>query len=164
MVYLDGEYHLFYQYNPFGDKWGHMSWGHAVSENLKDWEELPIAIPEIINTDSSSIMVFSGSVVIDSLNSSGFFDKGIKHGMVAVYTSHIDKKGQGLAQHQSLAYSSDKGRTWKFFDKNPVLDIGLKDFRDPNVFLHEGKWKMIVAKPLDFMVQIFKSERLGFIE
>ncbi len=160
MVYLDGEYHLFYQYNPFGDKWGHMSWGHAVSKDQKTWKELPLAIPETMNVDSSTTMIFSGSAVVDSLNTSGFFEKGFTKGMVAIYTSHIDKKGTGLAQHQSLAYSSDKGRTWKFYDKNPVLNIGLKDFRDPNVFMYEGKWKMIVAKPLEFMVQIYESSNL----
>lgn len=160
MVYLDGEYHLFYQHNPFGDNSGHMSWGHAVSKDLKTWEELPIAIPETMNADSSTTMVFSGGAVVDSLNTSGFFEKGFKKGMVAIYTSHIEKKGTGLSQSQSLAYSSDKGRTWKFYDKNPVLDIGLKDFRDPNVFLYEGKWKMIVAKPLEYMVQIYESTNL----
>lgn len=160
MVYLDGEYHLFYQNNPFGDKWGHMSWGHAVSKDLKTWEELPLAIPETMNADSSTTMVFSGGAVVDSLNTSGFFEKGFTKGLVAIYTSHIDKKGKGLAQHQSLAYSADKGRTWKFYDKNPVLNIGLKDFRDPNVFMYEGKWKMIVAKPLEFMVQIYESTNL----
>lgn len=160
MVYLDGEYHLFYQYNPFGDKWGHMSWGHAVSKDLKTWEELPLAIPETMNADSSTTMVFSGSAVVDSMNTSGFFDKGFKNGMVAIYTSHIDKKGTGLAQHQSLAYSSDKGRTWKFYDKNPVLDIKLKDFRDPSVFWHEGKWRMIVVKSLEYTAQIYESADL----
>lgn len=160
MVYLDGEYHLFYQYNPFGDKWGHMSWGHAVSKDLKTWEELPLAIPETMNADSSTTMVFSGSAVVDSLNTSGFFEKGFKKGMVAIYTSHIDKKGTGLAQHQSLAYSSDKGRTWKFYDKNPVLDIKLKDFRDPSVFMYEGKWRMIVVKSLEYTAQIYESADL----
>jgi fructan beta-fructosidase len=160
LVYLDGEYHLFYQYNPFGDKWGHMTWGHAVSKDLKNWEELADAIPETMNADSSTTMVFSGCAVVDSMNTSGFFEKGFKQGMVAIYTSHTDKKGQGLAQSQSLAYSSDKGRTWKFYDKNPVLDIKLKDFRDPNVFMYEGKWKMIVSKPLEYMVQIYESSNL----
>lgn len=160
MVYLDGEYHLFYQYNPFSDKWGHMSWGHTVSKDLINWEELPVAIPEVINADSSATMVFSGSAVVDSSNTSGFFEKGFKKGLVAIYTAHIDKKGVGTAQSQSIAYSSDKGRTWKFYDKNPVLDINLKDFRDPNVFWYEGKWKMIVAKPLEFMVQIYESADL----
>jgi fructan beta-fructosidase len=160
MVYLDGEYHLFYQYNPFGDKWGHMSWAHAVSKDLKTWEELPLAIPETSNPDSSTTMVFSGSAVVDSMNTTGFFDKGFKSGMVAIYTSHIDKKGKGIGQSQSLAFSADHGRSWKFFDKNPVLDIHMTDFRDPSVFWHEGKWKMIVVKSLEYTAQIYESNNL----
>lgn len=160
LIYLDGEYHLFYQYNPLGDKWGHMSWGHAVSSNLQSWKELPVALPEVNNADSSTTMVFSGSAVVDSLNTSGFFEKGFKKGMVAVYTAHIDKKGRAMGQSQSLAYSSDKGRTWKFYNNNPVLDIKIPDFRDPFVFWYDGKWKMIVAKPLEYTAQIYESKNL----
>ncbi len=164
LVYLDGEYHLFYQYNPEADTWGHMSWAHAVSEDLKTWEELPLALAEYQNADSTETMIFSGSVVVDSLNTSGFFEPGFKKGMVAIYTSHvhqeIDGKDQGVAQHQSLAYSADKGRSWKYFDKNPVLDIGMKDFRDPSVFWYEGMWKMVVAKPKEYAVQIYESSDL----
>ena len=160
LVYLDGEYHLFYQYNPFGDTWGHMSWGHAVSKDLTTWEELPLALPEYTNADSTETMIFSGSAVVDSLNTSGFFEPGFTKGLVAIYTSHVHDGKDGLLQHQSLAYSSDKGRTWTYHDQNPVLDIGLKDFRDPSVFWHEGKWKMIVAIPLEFKVQIYESNNL----
>ena len=67
MVYYDGEYHLFYQYNPFGNKWGHMSWGHAVSPDLVHWEHLPVALQE-----ENGVMVFSGSAVVDWNNTSGF--------------------------------------------------------------------------------------------
>ena len=160
LVYLDGEYHLFYQYNPFGDIWGHMSWGHAVSKDLKTWKELPIALKEYTNADSTETMIFSGSVVVDSLNTSGFFAPGFKKGMVAIYTSHVHKGGEGIAQHQSLAYSADKGRTWTYYDKNPVLDIGHKDFRDPSVFRYGDTWKMVVVKPQDFTVQIYESTDL----
>jgi fructan beta-fructosidase len=160
LVYLDGEYHLFYQYNPFGDTWGHMSWGHAVSKDLTTWEELPLALPEYTNADSTETMIFSGSAVVDSLNTSGFFEPGFTKGLVAIYTSHVHDGKDGLLQHQSLAYSSDKGRTWTYHDQNPVLDIGLKDFRDPNVFWYEGKWKMVVAKPLEYLVQIYESPNL----
>ena len=119
LVYLDGEYHLFYQYNPFGNKWGHMSWGHAVSKDLVTWEALPVALPEYPNADGTTTMVFSGCAVVDSLNTSGFFEEGFHKGLVAIYTSHIE----GKAQHQSIAYSSDKGRTWQLYEKNPVLDL-----------------------------------------
>jgi fructan beta-fructosidase len=158
LVYLDGEYHLFYQYNPFGEKWGHMSWGHAVSRDLKTWKTLPLAIPEFDNADGTKTMIFSGCAVVDSLNTSGFFKKEFKKGLVAVFTSHIE----GKAQHQSLAYSSDKGRTWKRYDQNPVLDIGLKDFRDPNIIWYPERqvWIMSLVKPLDYLVQFYESKDL----
>ena len=158
LVYLDGEYHLFYQYNPFGNVWGHMSWGHAVSKDLKNWETLPIALPEFDNADGTQTMIFSGCAVIDSMNTSGFFDKDFTKGMVAVFTSHIE----GKAQHQSIAYSADKGRTWKRYDKNPVLDLGMKDFRDPNVIWYPDKqaWIMTVVKPLEYIAQFYESKDL----
>ena len=162
LIYLEGEYHLFYQYNPFGNKWGHMSWGHAVSKDLKNWETLPVALPEFDNADGSQTMIFSGCAVIDSENTSGFFGKGVKNGMVAIFTSHVDKKGQGLAQHQSIAYSTDKGRTWKHYEKNPVLDLGMKDFRDPNVIWYPERqvWIMTVVKPLEHIAQFYESKDL----
>ncbi len=160
LVYLDGEYHLFYQYNPLGDTWGHMSWGHAVSKDLLKWEELPVALKEYTNADSTETMIFSGSMVVDSLNTSGFFEEGFKNGLVAIYTSHVHKGDSAIAQHQSLAYSIDKGRTWAYYDRNPILDIKLKDFRDPNVFWYQGKWKMVVAKPKQYTVQIYESDNL----
>ncbi len=162
MVYLDGEYHLFYQYNPFSDKWGHMSWGHAVSKDLQTWETLPLALPEFDNGDSTTTMIFSGCAVVDSMNTSGLFEKDFKKGMVAIFTSHVNKDGKGIAQHQSLAYSSDKGRTWKYYDKNPVLNIGLKDFRDPNVIWYPERkvWIMTVSKPLEYTVQFYESKDL----
>lgn len=162
LVYLDGEYHLFYQYNPFGDKWGHMSWGHAVSKDLVKWETLPLALPEIQNPDGSTTMIFSGCIVVDSFNTSGLFANGFKKGLVAVFTSHVSKPGKELGQHQSLAYSSDKGRTWKYYDENPVLDIGLTNFRDPNVIWwpNEKKWVMTVVKPLEYIVQFYSSKDL----
>ncbi len=122
LVYLDGEYHLFYQYNPFGNVWGHMSWGHAVSTDLIHWKELPVALPE-----EGEVMVFSGSAVIDEKNTAGFATKKGEVPMVAIYTGHIEGKNQS----QHLAYSLDKGRTWTKYKGNPVLDLGMKDFRDP---------------------------------
>ena len=162
LVFLDGQYHLFFQYNPFGDKWGHMSWGHAVSNDLTNWETMPLALPEIKNNDSTTTMIFSGCVVVDSLNTSGFFSKGFNKGMVAIFTSHVSKLGQNIAQHQSLAYSSDKGKTWEYFDRNPVLDIGITNFRDPNVIWwpSEKKWIMTVVKPQEHLSQFYESKDL----
>lgn len=162
MVYLDGEYHVFYQYNPFGNKWGHMSWGHSVSKDLITWEHLPVALPEIDNGNGTTDMIFSGSAVVDSANTSGFFEKGFTKGLVAIFTAHTDSSGTGTAQKQGVAYSSDKGRTWKYYDKNPVLDIGMKDFRDPNVVWNKQRnsWLMAVAIPLEFKIQFYESKNL----
>ncbi len=162
MVYLDGEYHLFYQYNPFGTKWGHMSWGHAVSKDLKTWKTLPLALKEFDNADGSQTMIFSGCAVVDEMNTSGLFAKGFTKGMVAMFTSHVTKDKKDIAQHQSLAYSSDKGRTWKYYAKNPVLDIGSKNFRDPNVFWYapKNKWIVSVVVALEHKVQFYESKNL----
>ncbi|TAL50462.1 MAG: glycoside hydrolase family 32 protein [Chitinophagaceae bacterium] len=153
LVYYDGEYHLFYQFNPFGNVWGHMSWGHAVSKDLLHWQHLPLAIPE-----ENGVMIFSGGCAVDKNNSSGFAEKPGQVPMVAIYTGHIE----GANQSQHLAYSLDNGRTWKKYNKNPVLDLGLKDFRDPQVFWYElqKKWVMTVAVPLEKKVRFYNSSNL----
>lgn len=161
LVFAFGKFHVFAQYNPFGERWGHMSWAHAVSTDLFAWQQEPLAIPEIKNNDSIVTMIFSGSAVVDSFNTSGFGKDG-QIPMVAIYTSHVDKNGKGLAQHESLAYSLDEGKTWQQYANNPVLDIHLKDFRDPKVFWYapEHKWVMAVVKPLEYKVQFYASADL----
>lgn len=133
MVYHNGEYHLYFQHNPYGSMWGNMNWGHTVSKDLKKWEYLPVAIaPDSLGT------IFSGSAVIDKNNTAGFG----KDAMVAIYTS------AGRIQTQSIAYSLDNGRTFTKYDKNPVLsDLNFVDFRDPKVFWHQGtnQWVMSLA-------------------
>lgn len=145
MVYKDGEYHLFYQHNPYGSKWGNMNWGHAVSRDLISWEHLPVAIaPDALGT------IFSGSAVVDINNTSGFG----KGAIVAVYTQNSDR------QVQSIAYSTDNGRTFTKYENNPVLVSDVRDFRDPKVFWHEptGKWVMILAAGQE--VRIYSSPNL----
>ncbi len=153
MVYYDGEYHLFYQYNPHGDRWGHMSWGHAVSRDLVHWQHLPLALAE-----EDGVMIFSGSAVVDWSNTSGFGD-GRRPPLVAIYTGH--HTGKPL-QNQYVAYSNDRGRTWTKHAGNPVLDIGAKDFRDPKVFWHEGtgQWVMVIAWPVERKVRFYGSPDL----
>jgi len=139
LIYLDGEYHLFYQHNPFGTSWGHMSWGHAVSKDMLRWKELPVAIPEGENE-----AIFSGSAVYDRNNTSGLGT--IQNPpLVAIYTAHSDAK---KIQAQSIAFSLDKGRTFTKYNKNPVLDLNLQHFRDPKVFWdsERGNWVMVVLK------------------
>lgn len=137
MVYYAGEYHLFYQYHPYGLQWGPMHWGHAVSKDLVHWKHLPVAL----HPDENGT-IFSGSAVVDWNNTTGF-QTGAEKPLVAVYTQ--DREGH---QVQSIAYSNDKGRTWKKYPGNPVIpNPGKKDFRDPKVFWHEEtkKWVMVLA-------------------
>ena len=151
LVYYKGEYHLFYQHNPFGNTWGHMSWGHAVSRDLVHWKHLPVAIAE-----EGSEAIFSGSAVVDHRNTSGF---GTRRNppMVAIYTSAYPDD-----QEQSLAYSTDRGRTWTKYAGNPVLDDADREFRDPKVFWYEPdrEWRMVVVKAVQRKVAIYRSEDL----
>ncbi len=157
LVYFEGEYHLFFQYNPFGDRWGHMSWGHAVSKDLVHWRELPVALPE-----ENGVMIFTGGTVVDTKNTSGFC-LGQKPCMVAVYTGHTPKNGTKPAlQTQNLAYSNDRGRTWTKFAGNPVLNLNMSDFRDPDVFWSESgrRWVMAVSLPDDHKIRFYGSPDL----
>jgi hypothetical protein len=150
LVYYDGEYHMFYQYNPYGNNWGNMSWGHAVSTDLVYWEHLPVAIPMVGN-----VMAFSGSAVVDWNNTSGF-GTGANPPLVAIYTATDGN------QRQNLAYSNDKGRTWINFSGNPVLNLFDDDFRDPKVFWHEptNRWIMAVALSARHRIRFYASTNL----
>ena len=154
-ILLDGQYHLFFQLNPFGDQWGHMSWGHAVSSDLVHWKQLPVALNE-----EKGVAIFSGSTVEDIGNSSGLCGgAGEKTPgcVVAIYTGASAEK-----QTQNLAYSRDGGTSWTKYSANPVLDLGLKDFRDPKVFWHEAteSWVMVVSLPAQHKLRIYRSKNL----
>ncbi|MEU6228275.1 GH32 C-terminal domain-containing protein [Streptomyces sp. NPDC047042] len=153
LLYYAGEYHLFYQYNPNGNSWGDMSWGHAVSSDLVHWQELPLAL-----SHDDKEMVFSGSAVIDRDNSTGFGTPA-NPAMVAVYTSL--RKDTGV-QAQSLAYSTDRGRTWTKYQGNPVIDINSKDFRDPKVqwYAPTKSWLMTVSMSVEHKVRFYTSKNL----
>jgi len=152
LVYFDGEYHLFYQYNPRSIRWGNMSWGHAVSTNLVHWEHLPVALGM-----EDGIMIFSGSAVVDKNNTSGLCDSPEEGCMVAIYTAHTDS-----LQNQAIAYSNDRGRSWTKYGGNPVLDESMKDFRDPKVFWYEEekKWVMAIAIPQEQKIRFYTSANL----
>ena len=155
LVHFKNEYHLFFQYNPLGDQWGHMSWGHAVSPDLLHWQELPVAIPE-----ANGEMIFTGSVVVDEGNTSGLC-RGGEACLVAIYTGN---RGQGSTQRevQDIASSQDRGRTWEPFSGNPVLDLQMADFRDPSVTWNEKShsWLMAVALPNEHRVAFYTSPDL----
>src|SRR5260370_29224892 len=145
LVYMGGKYHLFFQHNPFGDIWGHMSWGHASSPDLIRWTQLPVAIPE-----SEDAMIFTGSSVVDTNNTSGLCNTG-RACIVSIYTGHTPKTERTPArQTQNLAFSQD-GITWKKYSGNPVLDLQMADFRDPKVFWHSAgkQWVMAVVLPTE---------------
>ena len=137
LIWHEGEYHLFYQHNPYDREWGNMHWGHAVSKDLIHWEELPIAL----RPDEHGTM-FSGSTVIDYQNTAGF-NKGNIPAMVAIYTADSPEK-----QVQCIAYSLDKGRTFTKYSGNPIIDSkaqwNSKDTRDPKVFWYapNNEWVM----------------------
>jgi len=117
MVYYDGQYHLFYQHNPYGWNWGNMTWGHAVSSDMVHWQERPDAIhPDALGT------IFSGSAVVDHNNTSGF-KTGSQKPIVCFYTSAggTSAWSQGKPFTQSIAYSNDGGQTWTQYANNPVI-------------------------------------------
>lgn len=163
LVYYGGEYHLFYQHNPFSNDWGHMSWGHAVSKDLVRWTDLPIALRESVpEADSSQTMIFSGSAVVDTANRQGLCPPGTPDCLVAFYTSHVHRNLKPVVQHQSMAFSADKGRTWTPYDKNPIIDLKTTEFRDPKVFWYapDKKWVMVVIKPDEHTVLLYDSKDL----
>ncbi|MFA9389592.1 MAG: glycoside hydrolase family 32 protein [Prolixibacteraceae bacterium] len=155
MVYLDGEYHLFYQYYPDSTVWGPMHWGHAISCDLIHWEHLPIALyPDSLG------WIFSGSAVADLQNTSGLGTAN-NPPLVAIFTYHNNTNGIIFPQSQGIAYSLDKGRTWSKYAGNPVLITNeLPDFRDPKVVWHETSHKWIMALAVKDHVAFYSSFNL----
>ncbi|MCM8711844.1 glycoside hydrolase family 32 protein [Clostridium sp. SYSU_GA19001] len=149
MFYYEGNYHLFYQYNPNDTIWGPMHWGHATSPDMVTWTHLPVALePDDLGT------IFTGSSVVDSQNTSGLFDKG--SGIVSLYTN--DNKG---LQQQSMAFSTDGGKTFNKYKGNPVLkNMGARDFRDPYVFWHDNTKKWIMVLAAGVKVEFYNSSDL----
>ncbi|MDX9973694.1 MAG: glycoside hydrolase family 32 protein, partial [FCB group bacterium] len=141
LVYQNGEYHLFYQHNPYGWNWGNMHWGHAVSPDLVHWKELPIAL----YTDPMGTM-FSGSAIIDTPDSLGLNREG-KQALVAFYTAAGGASVESANQPstQCMAYSLDKGRSMTKFEGNPVLGNFVDGNRDPKVVRHEPSKRWIMA-------------------
>jgi len=145
MVYYKGVYHLFFQYYPGATVWGPMYWGHAISKDLVHWVQLPVAL-----SPDSLGYIFSGSVVADTTNSSGF-GSAANPPLVAIYTNHDvvgERAKKNNFQNQSIAYSTDGGMTWAKYEHNPVIaNPGITDFRDPKVswYAPGKKWIMTLA-------------------
>ncbi|WP_445381368.1 glycoside hydrolase family 32 protein [Robiginitalea sp. IMCC43444] len=159
MYYLEGTYHLSYQYYPDSTVWGPMHWGHASSKDLVSWEEQAV----ILYPDSLGY-IFSGSAVVDTQNTSGFGSKD-SIPVVAAFTHH-DPEGEQAGsqdfQYQSLAYSIDKGYSWTKYEGNPVLknNTGIRDFRDPKLIWHSETSQWIMALAVYDRVQFYGSVNL----
>lgn len=153
LVFKDGEYHLYFQYNPYGSVWGNMHWGHSVSRDLVHWQHLPVAIER-----DTMGHIFSGSCVVDARNDAGTGTNNI----IAFYTSHRSTQPGHQRQVQCMAYSSDNGRTFTKYEGNPIITPfdGLEDFRDPKVFWYapQEKWVMIVSA--DKNMRFYESRNL----
>ncbi|KAJ5105010.1 hypothetical protein NUU61_002357 [Penicillium alfredii] len=177
LLYHNGIYHLFFQYNPASNEWGNMSWGHATSKDLTHWDEQPIALRARGYPQNVTEMYFTGSAVVDVNNTSGFGRDG-KIPLVAMYTSYYPpaqklpsgKQVRTEQQSQSIAYSLDDGVTWTTYDVgNPVIQSPpapygnqYKNFRDPYVFWHDKshKWVVITALAEIHKLLIFTSDDL----
>lgn len=145
MFYKDGVWHLCFQYNPYGSQWENMTWGHSVSTDLVNWTQMP----SVLEGDALGA-IFSGSSVVDKNNTAGFG----KDAVVAFYTT------AGHSQTQSIAYSTDGGKTFTKYEMNPVITSTARDFRDPHVFWNDeaGFWNMILAAGQE--MQIYSSANL----
>ena len=168
LVYYNGEYHMYYQHNPFSIGWGNMTWGHAVSRDLVHWEELgDVLFPDRFGT------MFSGCAVVDWNNTSGFGTKKCPAPIVYAYTTHADW------QKQCIAYSLDCGRTLIKYEGNPVIDsheaAGSHETRDPKVFWYGGEgghWVMALFEKdgnsiytsKDLIHWTYRSHQSGFDE
>ena len=145
MFYKDGVWHLYFQHNPFGSQWENMTWGHSTSTDLVHWtfEGDPVQ-PDVWGA------IFSGSAVVDKENTAGFG----KDAVVALYTSAAE------SQIQSMAYSTDNGKTFTKYEGNPVITSNVPDFRDPHMFWNEEikKWNMILAAGQH--MEIYTSDNL----
>lgn len=151
LILHEGEYHLFYQHDPFEAKAGHVHWGHAVSPDLLRWRELPVALSE-----TAAGQAFSGSAVFDRDDTSGLFPGGAG-GLVAIYTRASETR-----QTQEIATSVDRGRTFTGYAANPVLDVGSASFRDPKVFWHAPtrRWVMAAVRSSEHRVAFYGSPDL----
>lgn len=151
LVHDGRDWHMFYQYNPNGEDWGDMSWGHAISADLASWQELQPAL-----LCDNQHMVFSGSAVMEPAGNAGLGHDAL----IALYTAC--SRAEPVQQTQFLAWSNDCGRSWQHLQSNPVLDLGLADFRDPYVFRHTAShsWIMVVARSAEQAAEIYRSPDL----
>ena len=155
LLFRDGRFHLFFQYNPLGVDHAQLSWGHASSTDLVHWDDHPVAIR--FDDDEE---IFSGSIVVDEARTTGLGTDGAPP-LIAFYTSMWKRTGR---QSQSIAYSVDGGTTWTKYADNPVLDRDSANFRDPKVIRWQGDgeshWVMVAVEAVDRQVVLYRSDDL----
>ena len=157
LVFYEGEYHLFYQHNPYEREWENMHWGGAVSDDLIHWEE----IGDVLFPDKDGTM-FSGSAIIDKKNLTGL-QSGNEPAILYFYTSagNTSETSKGKPFTQCLAYSNDGGKTLIKYDKNPIIKNIIKENRDPKVIYCEPDDSYIMVLFLDgHSFAILKSKNL----
>jgi sucrose-6-phosphate hydrolase SacC (GH32 family) len=145
LVFYQGEYHLFFQYNPASVNDGNKNWGHAISTDLLHWREVDVAIaPDQLGD------IWSGSAVVDWQNTSGFAH-GDEKPIVCIYTAAggVSEKSKGHEFTQCISYSTDRGRTWQKFAGNPVLGHIVAGDRDPKLIWHAPTRKWVMTLYLD---------------
>lgn len=174
LVYVNGLYHLFYQYNPDSNQVGNISWGHAVSTDLIYWQDKGTAL-RYKEDSGRKQLIFSGSAVYDVNNTSGFGTDN-RPPIVAFYTEFNDYTANGCtscldqnSQSQSIAYSTDNGDTWTLYENNPVIEKPpepyqqeYQNFRDPKVFWYapHDKWVMVVVISVIKKAALYSSKDL----
>ena len=142
LLWYKGEYHLFFQHNPFDTKWGNMTWGHAISKDLVHWNQMDNALlPDRMGT------MYSGSGVVDVDNTAGL-QRGEEKTLVVFYTAAggTSEESKGQPYTQCMAYSNDRGRTWTKYAGNPVVPHIASSNRDPKVVWHAPtrRWIMVI--------------------
>lgn len=138
-IFHDGWYHMFYQHNPYGDRWDHMHWGHARSRDMVTWEHLPIALAP--STDIGEVGVWSGSGVHDADGN-----------VLLFYTSiHGHTSARHFAEQWVATPADDDLITWEKHPANPIMDLALHggldalEWRDPFFFKHEGETYCVIG-------------------
>ena len=157
LVYHQGKYRMFYQYNPAACTWENMHWGYAVSEDLMHWEEKDIAL----YPDQDGTM-FSGSAIIDKDNVTGL--KTNENDVILLFYTAAGSTSETAKDKpftQCLAYSTDGGETFVKYEKNPLIEQLAPGNRDPKVTYHEESKQYVMAFYLeDSEYALYVSENL----
>ncbi|KAG5932428.1 hypothetical protein E4U53_001347 [Claviceps sorghi] len=151
----NGTWHLYYQHNPTASVPGNQHWGHATSQDLYHWTNQPVAL----QGHAKDYYVFTGSIVVDKNNTSGFFPNQT-NGVLAMFTEWNGTHGPSGFQEQSIAYSRDGGYTFTHYKHNPVIPSHIVHFRDPKVLWYEDHWVMTLVFAAEFKVGFYTSQNL----